>query len=168
MSKTYGGKTLDELQRLHDKANPNPGWHFYKDEYGSHGYVDGSELNTVLWGDKHEGAVDEDDLQGRLAADAVNALPYLVADCRMLERIRQDLPRRAGSTTMSEVSAGALQQFAVAMLTIFEGYAELAAMQAENSERARKGEAQAFPESAFWQCQQSTIERTRNAMEWIR
>lgn len=67
-----------------------------------------------------------------------------------------------------ELSAGALQAHAGAMLVIFEGYAEIAAMQAENALRAHKGEAQAYPESAFWTCQQNVIERTRNQLEWIR
>lgn len=69
---------------------------------------------------------------------------------------------------MSDVSAGALQSFATAMLIIFEGHAEIEAMKVANEERRRHDKALAYNDAAFFQVQNGVIERTRQQLEWIR
>ena len=69
---------------------------------------------------------------------------------------------------MTELSAGALQQFGTAMLQLFEGLCELEAMKIANSERFGKGEAIAYTEEAFMGLQQGTIGRVRESLEWVR
>lgn len=65
-----------------------------------------------------------------------------------------------------EVSASALSSFAMAMAVLFEGLCELEAMKAANRERADKGHANAYDESAFWNLNNSITERFRERISY--
>lgn len=75
---------LNELERLEKAATPGP-WKWAEKNSIDFGYVGPNGERTVLFGEDHEGAVHQDDPDGKFLAALRNALPELLRRLRAAE-----------------------------------------------------------------------------------